>query len=353
MTPTSALYFPTIDIQDINWLKNAVLYWDEIATIVPESLKDPYNARETQILHNEGILKPFLVDPFSREVRKVSSDFGIFLRSSKGKQVLNLAKSPNGNRSGDRYDRLSEIHPDKLGHELTHQLLGWRVAARDGAWLQANSLLISHYMTFLAGHIANFHGLSLLSEDDRFTDLAGEVRRGIKDDRYRPSPNEIRQALLGHFMFEIAKVAPTTSIDKILEFKKSHKDELGHFRLKMHELVLQLNEPYPSYEAFEQKLRDLYRNEVIPSLNDINLAMSRSRIQHTVEFVKASFFCAPGFILSDQLFAPAIGNAAGLGGAIVGGAVYFLAQKVLYDLNKEEMLRNNPYSYVYYAQKHF
>jgi len=31
----SILYYPTIDIQDSEWLRNAVLYWDEICSIVP------------------------------------------------------------------------------------------------------------------------------------------------------------------------------------------------------------------------------------------------------------------------------------------------------------------------------
>ena len=29
------LYYPTINIQDSAWLRNAVLYWDEVSSIVP------------------------------------------------------------------------------------------------------------------------------------------------------------------------------------------------------------------------------------------------------------------------------------------------------------------------------
>jgi hypothetical protein len=29
------LYYPTIDIQDGKWLRNAVIYWDKVASIVP------------------------------------------------------------------------------------------------------------------------------------------------------------------------------------------------------------------------------------------------------------------------------------------------------------------------------
>ena len=29
------LYYPTINIQDGTWLRNAILYWDEVSSIVP------------------------------------------------------------------------------------------------------------------------------------------------------------------------------------------------------------------------------------------------------------------------------------------------------------------------------
>jgi hypothetical protein len=38
----SALYYPHIDIEDGAWLRSAVLFWDEIKTISPNSVKKPY-----------------------------------------------------------------------------------------------------------------------------------------------------------------------------------------------------------------------------------------------------------------------------------------------------------------------
>ena len=51
-----ALYYPTIDIQNDRWLKSAVLFWDKIETIVPESEERPYRRRNTRILHENEIL---------------------------------------------------------------------------------------------------------------------------------------------------------------------------------------------------------------------------------------------------------------------------------------------------------
>jgi hypothetical protein len=46
---TKALYYPWIDIKDEGWLKNAMLYWDKIHTIVPRSFESPYKKRAASI----------------------------------------------------------------------------------------------------------------------------------------------------------------------------------------------------------------------------------------------------------------------------------------------------------------
>lgn len=60
---SKALYYPWIEIQDESWLKNAMLYWDEIQTIVPRSIKKPYKNKIAKAFFNEGLLIPFYVHP--------------------------------------------------------------------------------------------------------------------------------------------------------------------------------------------------------------------------------------------------------------------------------------------------
>lgn len=57
MVSSCALYYPTIDISDESWLKNAYLFWDGIRTIVPQSLEEmAYRNYTTQFLEGEGYL---------------------------------------------------------------------------------------------------------------------------------------------------------------------------------------------------------------------------------------------------------------------------------------------------------
>jgi len=41
MSNSKALFYPTIEINDENWLKSNLLFWDEIKTIVPVSIDSP------------------------------------------------------------------------------------------------------------------------------------------------------------------------------------------------------------------------------------------------------------------------------------------------------------------------
>ena len=45
----SALYYPHIDIHDPMWLRSAILFWDEIQTIVPSAIANPYESEDTRI----------------------------------------------------------------------------------------------------------------------------------------------------------------------------------------------------------------------------------------------------------------------------------------------------------------
>ena len=58
----SALYYPYIDIADPKWLRSAILIWDEIKTIVPRAINNPYRGKDTKILWQEEFLEPLRCD---------------------------------------------------------------------------------------------------------------------------------------------------------------------------------------------------------------------------------------------------------------------------------------------------
>ena len=59
---TKALYYPSIDIPNSDWLKTAVLFWDSISTMVPESVSHPYMSNDTEYLADVGFLQPIIIN---------------------------------------------------------------------------------------------------------------------------------------------------------------------------------------------------------------------------------------------------------------------------------------------------
>lgn len=85
---SKALYYPWIDIADDNWLKTAILYWDEISTIVPESIENPYENEATKIAQEANILKPLRVNSYMREVEEIIPEVITYMNTDEGLRVL-------------------------------------------------------------------------------------------------------------------------------------------------------------------------------------------------------------------------------------------------------------------------
>jgi hypothetical protein len=43
----TVLYYPTVQLPRGSWLNQSILYWDQIATIVPQQWDDLYNANQS------------------------------------------------------------------------------------------------------------------------------------------------------------------------------------------------------------------------------------------------------------------------------------------------------------------
>src|SRR4051812_33544690 len=71
----SALYYPNIDIKDQAWLRSAILFWDNIKTIVPTSIRNPYRQPDTRICEQEGYLQALPCDLHSRLLESIGDRF--------------------------------------------------------------------------------------------------------------------------------------------------------------------------------------------------------------------------------------------------------------------------------------
>lgn len=234
------LYYPTINIQDGTWLRNAILYWDEVSSIVPYE-NYPDFSPELLYLQELGVYKA--VYPRNLFFSEFAEDFcnSIVKRIS----AYELRTTNNGTQNSRVRMHKNKIYTPAL-HELIHyrklppQLLDYFGDRRyihdyntDG-WMEIDSKIAQIYMRTLAEYSIKCSGKDIVLGTDTFTH-SREI--------YSPSRNHANlQAQC--CKINIGNCLPQPSMDvsfeDILEFKNRRKDELNAFRAKIRELEINI-----------------------------------------------------------------------------------------------------------------
>ncbi len=353
---TKALFYPTIDIDNDAWLKNAVLFWDEIHTIVPSTVDNPYKKDSTRFLYENEFLKPINVDSNDLLIKELAIDTINYLNTFEGRQVLTL----NQDRSQLHRDKLPEnvtrlfrMHPEKLAYELQYE---FRDNLFSDGWLNVDSNFATFYMTLLANKIAEKNSIALLSDNSLTYNLSSlakldnpELMDKSRHSFHRHSHHEkytnVSQGLLTNLIIEGIKISETTSLKDIIKFKRDNRDELGLFRSNIAKLTKDVSKDLP-INAVKQQVEDIYNDDFLPSYNNFKKSLSGAGIRWTAEnFMKITFFSAPTTSVPLAVMGLSTPQA-----ILSGAAVSLLTSLVSYNLDKKEKLRNNPYSYLLAAE---
>ena len=153
--------------------------------------------------------------------------------------------------------------------------------------------------------------------------------------------------MLSQLAIERISIAPNTSVESLLKFKSNHKDELAQFRLKVEQIASTVKEDLPA-EALRQRISDLYNNEVEPAINNLKKALDGRRIKWVGEgLVKIAFMSAGS---STMLVAAGLSIPTAL---LAGAGLSLIVSGIMYNVDKTESLRNNPYTYLLSLGKEF
>lgn len=362
MAFTKALFYPWIDIRDEGWLKNAMLYWETVQTIVPASIQQPYSTRTAREFQDEGLLAPLRVESSMREIEDLTIEVLKYLQSPEGGEVL-MSKEISDyhyihpDKLPDEIRRLVNIHPEKLAFEIRHKI----ERENHGDWISVDSRFADFYMTLLATRLSERTGAGLLTQTPSTNKLAAAVRLDAnlslpksRRNRYeyddhehrRQMPLSLAQGTLADLIFERIQIDPETPVEKILGFRRDHADELGRFRTKIAELIKCISNDIP-LDALRQQVEDIYVNEVKPATSDLSRGLTDSRIKWVTEnFLKVAFFSTSSTSVPLALLGLSVPYA-----LLVGAGISLTASAVLYNRDKGDKLRQNPYSYLLAAKK--
>lgn len=362
MAFTRSLYYPWIDIQDDKWLKSAALYWEEIQTIVPETINNPYSSNTAKYLEEKEILAPLRVHSDMDDIEELTQDVVKYLKSQEGMELLTKANRRFVYLHPDKLPRsirhLSHMHPDKMSHELRYMLeeSGLGRQGKHG-FLEVDEEFTSFYMTLLATRLSEKIGAGLVTSSSLPHNLSlkakADAQLGGLDlsgrDRYERNMHgrgtrEIAQGMLVELMIENIALDPETPIERIVKYRNEHSAELGRFRNKVGELTSSLPEDAP-LSAMQQYVRDLHINEVEPAMDDLKRSLTSSRIKWIANsWMKLAFISAGS---SSMLIGMGLATANAL---LVGAGISLVGSGILYNVDKEDSLRANPYSYLMSVQ---
>jgi hypothetical protein len=363
MAFTKALYYPRIEVPSEAWLKTAILYWDEIKTIVPASMPMPYTDTTSLELFDAGVLSPLHVHPQMESVKRLEGKVLDYLWSGEADGVLiegGLRSSDliNPNESPEWKDSVL-VHNLKWGHWLGDKL--GRLFSRQGEWIRVDRAFAQFYLTLLATELSSANGLGLLTDLSASDRLAVKVRLDGKfgiphlrggdhiESRYERHdepymPNSLAQAFLADLTLQRIAVKPDTPVARLLRFRCDHSSELGRFRARLADLTKSIDKDLP-LAALQQRVADVYTNEVRPAIDELEDCLNASKISWILESV----------LKTSMLSIPSGGAAVALGMSIpqallAGAGISLTVSAVLYNLKMREELRSNPFSYLLSAE---
>jgi len=368
MAFTKALYYPWIDIRNEGWLKNALLYWEQVQTIVPASIEQPYSTNTAIEFFDEGLLTPYRVESSMREINELTDDVLNYLESPEGAEVL-MSKEISEfdvihpDKLPYEIRNLVDIHPEKLPYKVRQRLSRDFSNNQGNDWITVDSRFADFYMTLLAARLSEQAGVGLLTDMPANNKLANAVRLDSKislprmrryrfDDDYnshrRNVPSSLAQGALADLIIEGIKIDSKTPAKKVLKFRNDHADELGRFRTKIAEITKTISNDQ-SIGRLRQQVNDIYINEVQPSINDLEKELQDHQIRWTSEnFLKVAFFSTSSTSFPLALLGLSVPQA-----LLVGAGISLTVSAIMYNREKAAKLRHNPFSYFLAAKKAF
>jgi len=347
----NALYYPTIDIKDEAWLKSAVLLWDTISTIVPESENEPYKNEWTRAFAQAGIVKPQIVNPNNVDFQDLGCDVRVYLNTPEGKRSF---KPRVGKRSDyrDYHELIKEVElseviwreygdfkisAEKFGYGLQDVIMDF---VNDDGYVIASKAFMNFYMTSLANNICQQEDSKALLTDLTYTsDLTCTMMTNSRN--HRMGEELLKQGVMYKLLIGGLKVDPKTPVDKLIKFREEYKDERNLFKYEIAKLIQANNtEGVPSSEVINQIGR-LYRMKVLSSVNQLKRALDGSGIDY-LENVGTNIMLT-GLCALDPT---GVGATFGWK-ALKDLGLSIFKKKVAFNKEKEKILSDSPYSYLY------
>jgi len=220
------LYYPTIDIQDGQWLRNAILYWDKVASIVPYG---DYLDFSPELLYLE---ENALYEPIYPQ-NLFNSEYVTDFQNAIVRRIDRYSKTDANKVRGNT--QTVRIHKNKINDSTVFHYLESNKYIKEnscGEWMEIYSNVAAIYMHTLAEYTIKCYPNDIVLGTDK------------PEDQYEIYSLSTPQPNSACFSLALNNCLPEPTMDvglePLLDFKEKRKQDLLQFRqiLRDFEIVL-------------------------------------------------------------------------------------------------------------------
>ena len=340
------LYYPSFLPPSEQWAKDTLLFWDDIASIVPKEHLGELRVSYLQVLTDLGLFTP--IDPRRSLERDWSIGAGIELELEKRLQSPDVQRALANCDPSDSY----HISVAKVTYGAGELLRSSLVSAEHkmdwfpiGEWVAVKRPAAIIYMSLLADRVAQVEGFQPGTDSGFFED------QYLGTGGHWPAQPTLRVALDG----VIPTISREATFTDILRFREKHTEELLAFRMVMADLQGHLNGAVSSEDAceaiaaFEQRVR--------AAALRFDRLMETERLKGLTGTVSAVFSISTPSIVTalvglgiGSLVNPGVAILSASAGFVAGGSIKVAEQKVA-RRERNDRLIDHPMSYVFQAAR--
>lgn len=309
-----ALYYPYFRVQDVNWLKAALLYWDEISCIVPENY-DPGNPEELKPA--EEFILPLDPKPYTERAESTFRERVLPLAEHADLPKAQATLSSVARTLGDRH---VWIQANKMTGNLRRELEGRGLLRRDSD----DRMFLSDgfdalYMICLAKEMGHATRRPPLTDAREYAECQGLVQFEADVPRTQPAKGDQGDSSV---LVELGVAMPSprqlanVSLESIVEHHRKRAAERRAFRQAVEKIaaaVSTIDDPTALEDCLVEKKR-----EVEQQVRDFQKTVDELRIDAVSSVLDIS---VPAWGLAAVGAAALAGTGAGMALAGLGVAV--------------------------------
>lgn len=353
-----ALYYPFIEPKDKKLLLNSLLYWDQISTIVPESMETPFESSMTKELETLKILTAERINSDSIYVEEAGYDILSMLEENKlGELIVENGKDSEliylEKLSPDlaRIIEYSPMYPEKMPSYIRGCL-----KSGNKTTVAVEKNFSSLYMSLLAKKISLHNHMTPFTDTSTWFNLPFEHRtnsertnrRCFEFERYSGRSLNYKNSVEGMAVtatLEMFKINENVKPEKLLVFKEKYQSELLRFRTSIESITPPDNNDI-SAKSLVNFTDEHIKGKIIPAISDLKKALSGSAMSllpNTLSIATTLAVPTAGYFSLTNLSKPeALG---------ISLAVYLVTSLFKMRKDRFDKLNSNSYSYLFHINQ--